>query len=152
MPNRKSAAKHERRRFLMKNLVVAVLCVLIPVSAFADSASYKVSYDGGSITEKTGNYGKSLYRCKPNTVGEKGRRAGNHTSISHNRDQLRSGCSPSCGGRHRAGRRKSWNWRSYVVKQVEEALCRHYMGGRRQEGRIRHAMRQERLSRRPAWP
>jgi hypothetical protein len=38
----------------MKNLLVAVLCVLIPVSAFADSASYKVSYDGGSITEKTG--------------------------------------------------------------------------------------------------
>jgi hypothetical protein len=38
----------------MKSLIAAVLCVLIPVSAFAESGSYKVSYDGGSIVEKTG--------------------------------------------------------------------------------------------------
>jgi hypothetical protein len=38
----------------MRSLIVAVLCVLIPASSFADSAGYKVAYDGGSITEKTG--------------------------------------------------------------------------------------------------
>jgi len=38
----------------MKYLISAVLCVLLPVTAFADSAGYKVSYDGGSVTEKTG--------------------------------------------------------------------------------------------------
>jgi hypothetical protein len=38
----------------MKSLLAAVLCVLIPATAFADSGSYKVSYDGGSIVEKTG--------------------------------------------------------------------------------------------------
>jgi len=38
----------------MRNFLAAVLCVLIPVTAFADAGSFKVSYDGGSITEKTG--------------------------------------------------------------------------------------------------
>src|ERR1700733_12428006 len=38
----------------MKSLLAAVLCVLIPVTAFADSGGYKVSYDGGSEVEKTG--------------------------------------------------------------------------------------------------
>jgi hypothetical protein len=35
-------------------LLAAVLCVLLPVSVLADSAGYKVSYDGGSIPEKAG--------------------------------------------------------------------------------------------------
>jgi hypothetical protein len=38
----------------MKYLISAVLCVLLPATAFADSAGYKVSYDGGSVTEKAG--------------------------------------------------------------------------------------------------
>jgi len=39
----------------MKSLLAAVLCVLIPATtALADSGSYKVSYDGGSVVEKTG--------------------------------------------------------------------------------------------------
>jgi hypothetical protein len=38
----------------MKFLIAAVLCVLMPVSVLAESAGYKVAYDGGSIPEKTG--------------------------------------------------------------------------------------------------
>ena len=38
----------------MKYLISAVLCVMLPITTFADSAGYKVSYDGGSLTEKTG--------------------------------------------------------------------------------------------------
>ncbi len=39
----------------MKHFLVAVLCVLIPITAVANDGSYKVSYDGGSISEaKTG--------------------------------------------------------------------------------------------------
>ena len=38
----------------MKHLIAMALCVLLPVSALGESAGYKVSYDGGSIQEKTG--------------------------------------------------------------------------------------------------
>ena len=38
----------------MRSFLAAVLCFLIPVTAFADANSFKVAYDGGSITEKTG--------------------------------------------------------------------------------------------------
>ena len=38
----------------MKLLVAAVLCALLPVSSFAESAGYKVAYDGGSIPQKPG--------------------------------------------------------------------------------------------------
>jgi CxxC motif-containing protein (DUF1111 family) len=39
----------------LKHLIATVLCVLLPVSALAESAGYKVSYDGGSIPgEKAG--------------------------------------------------------------------------------------------------
>jgi hypothetical protein len=38
----------------MKSLIAVVLCVLMPISVLAESAGYKVSYDGGSISEKTG--------------------------------------------------------------------------------------------------
>jgi hypothetical protein len=37
-----------------------VLCVLMPLSVLAESAGYKVSYDGGSINEKVGT-GVYLY-------------------------------------------------------------------------------------------
>jgi hypothetical protein len=33
----------------MKNLLVALLCLLIPTTAFAGDNSYKVVYDGGSL-------------------------------------------------------------------------------------------------------
>jgi hypothetical protein len=42
----------------MKHLIAAVLCLLLPLSALADSAGYKVTYDGGSPTAKVGS---SLY-------------------------------------------------------------------------------------------
>ena len=38
----------------MKYFFAVVLCILLPVSSFAASAGYKVSYDGGSIPEKAG--------------------------------------------------------------------------------------------------
>jgi len=39
----------------MKHLIAAVLCVLLPLPALADSAGYKVTYDGGSPTAKVGS-------------------------------------------------------------------------------------------------
>jgi hypothetical protein len=44
----------------MKSSIAMVLCVLMPLSALAESAGYKVSYDGGSINEKVGT-GVYLY-------------------------------------------------------------------------------------------
>jgi hypothetical protein len=38
----------------MKHLLAVVLCVLLPVSALAESAGYKVAFDGGSIPQKAG--------------------------------------------------------------------------------------------------
>ena len=38
----------------MKLLMSAVLCVLMPMTAIADTGGYKVAYDGGSVDEKTG--------------------------------------------------------------------------------------------------
>jgi hypothetical protein len=42
----------------MRYLVALVLCVYLPVSALAESAGYKVTYDGGSPPVKAGS---SLY-------------------------------------------------------------------------------------------
>jgi hypothetical protein len=42
----------------MKRFIAVVLCVLLPVSALAESAGYKVTYDGGSPPSKLG---ASLY-------------------------------------------------------------------------------------------
>jgi hypothetical protein len=42
----------------MKHFLALVLCVFIPACSFAESAGYKVAYDGGSIPEKAGT---SLY-------------------------------------------------------------------------------------------
>jgi hypothetical protein len=39
----------------MKRLLATAICVLLPFSSLADSAGYKVSYDGGSINEKVGS-------------------------------------------------------------------------------------------------
>jgi hypothetical protein len=38
----------------MKRLLASAICALLPLTALADSAGYKVSYDGGSIPEKAG--------------------------------------------------------------------------------------------------
>jgi hypothetical protein len=38
----------------MKHFFAMVLCVLLPVSVFAESAGFKVAYDGGSIPQKAG--------------------------------------------------------------------------------------------------
>jgi hypothetical protein len=35
----------------MRHFLIAVLCVLIPATAVANDGSYKVAYDGGSISE-----------------------------------------------------------------------------------------------------
>jgi hypothetical protein len=40
----------------MKKLIVALLCFVIPLSVFASENSYKVRYDGGSLSDlKTGD-------------------------------------------------------------------------------------------------
>jgi hypothetical protein len=38
----------------MKHLIAGVLCILLPLTAVASEAGYKVAYDGGSIQEKAG--------------------------------------------------------------------------------------------------
>ncbi len=45
----------------MKHFLVAVLCVLIPITAVANDGSYKVSYDGGSISEAKAGTSAKLF-------------------------------------------------------------------------------------------
>jgi hypothetical protein len=45
----------------MKHFLVAVLCVLIPMTAVANDGSYKVSYDGGSISEAKAGTSAKLF-------------------------------------------------------------------------------------------
>jgi hypothetical protein len=42
----------------MKPALALILCLLVPASSFASDVGYKVSYDGGSVPEKSG---ASLY-------------------------------------------------------------------------------------------
>jgi hypothetical protein len=44
----------------MKFFMAMFLCVLMPISALAESAGYKVAYDGGSVPKKVGT-SMSLY-------------------------------------------------------------------------------------------
>ncbi len=45
----------------MKNLVVVLLCITIPIMAFAGDNSYKVTYDGGSLPDIKSGTGVKLY-------------------------------------------------------------------------------------------
>ena len=45
----------------MKHFLVAVLCVAIPITAVANDGSYKVSYDGGSISEAKAGTSAKLF-------------------------------------------------------------------------------------------
>jgi hypothetical protein len=45
----------------MKHFLVAVLCVMIPITAVANDGSYKVSYDGGSISEAKAGTSAKLF-------------------------------------------------------------------------------------------
>jgi hypothetical protein len=38
----------------VKSLLAVVLCLILPVAALAESAGYKVAYDGGSVPQKAG--------------------------------------------------------------------------------------------------
>ena len=45
----------------MKSFLAAVLCVVVPFSAFAFDVSYKVTYDGGSLPDLKTGTGLHLY-------------------------------------------------------------------------------------------
>jgi hypothetical protein len=45
----------------MKNLVAVLLCIAIPMMAFAGDNSYKVTYDGGSLPDIKSGTGVKLY-------------------------------------------------------------------------------------------
>jgi hypothetical protein len=45
----------------MKKILAAILCMLIPVAAFASDNSYKIVYDGGSIPGIKAGTGVKLY-------------------------------------------------------------------------------------------
>jgi hypothetical protein len=45
----------------MKNLIVVLLCIAIPIMAFAGDNSYKVTYDGGSLPDVKSGTGVKLY-------------------------------------------------------------------------------------------
>ncbi len=45
----------------MKRLIALMLCVMIPVMAFAADNSYKVTYDGGSLPDIKAGTGASLF-------------------------------------------------------------------------------------------
>ena len=45
----------------MKSLVAVLLCIAIPITAFAGDNSYKVTYDGGSLPDIKSGTGVKLY-------------------------------------------------------------------------------------------
>jgi hypothetical protein len=59
----------------MKRLLASAICALLPLTALADSAGYKVSYDGGSIPEKAGT---AVYSILSQTHGGLPKRAVAH--------------------------------------------------------------------------
>ncbi len=45
----------------MRNLIAVLLCITIPIMAFAGDNSYKVTYDGGSLPDIKSGTGVKLY-------------------------------------------------------------------------------------------
>jgi hypothetical protein len=45
----------------MKHLIAVLLCIAIPIMAFAGDNSYKVTYDGGSLPDIKAGTGVHLY-------------------------------------------------------------------------------------------
>jgi hypothetical protein len=45
----------------MRNLVAVLLCIAIPMMAFAGDNSYKVTYDGGSLPDMKAGTGAKLF-------------------------------------------------------------------------------------------
>ncbi|MFI5102788.1 MAG: hypothetical protein ACHP9V_05380 [Terriglobales bacterium] len=45
----------------MKSLIAVLLCIAIPIMAFAGDNSYKVTYDGGSLPDVKSGTGVKLY-------------------------------------------------------------------------------------------
>ena len=45
----------------MKNLIAIILCFVIPLTVFAGDNAYKVTYDGGSITDAKAGTGMKLF-------------------------------------------------------------------------------------------
>ena len=45
----------------MKKLLALLFCVLVPITAFADNNGYKVTYDGGSLTDTKAGAGVRLF-------------------------------------------------------------------------------------------
>lgn len=45
----------------MKHTIAVILCVAIPVALFASDNSYKVTYDGGSLTDIKAGTGVKMY-------------------------------------------------------------------------------------------
>lgn len=45
----------------MKNLIAIILCLVIPLTVFAGDNAYKVTYDGGSISDAKAGTGMKLF-------------------------------------------------------------------------------------------
>ena len=58
----------------MRSLVAVLLCIAIPMLAFAGDNSYKVTYDGGSLPDAKAGTGMKLYidAGQVRLVGDKG--------------------------------------------------------------------------------
>ena len=52
----------------MNKLLAVVLCIVLPVTVLAGDNGYKVTYDGGSITDaKAGTGDETVHRLEPST-------------------------------------------------------------------------------------
>ena len=79
----------------MRSLVAVLLCIAIPMMAFAGDNSYKVTYDGGSLPDAKAGTGMKLYidAGQVRLVGDKGDvitiPASSITEISYGQDAHR---------------------------------------------------------------
>jgi hypothetical protein len=117
----KTDKKHER---LATKYFALVVCVVLPFTAPADSAGYKVTYDGGSPTARVG---ASLYLYIDSGLirlaEQKGCR-GDYTGSIRHRDQLWSRRSPPRRYGYRACSRKPWD----LCPNALEQITKHFVG------------------------
>jgi hypothetical protein len=71
----------------MKNLVAVLLCIAIPIMAFAGDNSYKVTYDGGSLPDiPVWNRSETIHRVQSSSSRERQNGHNDDSGVIHNRN------------------------------------------------------------------
>ena len=114
----------------MKSLLAVVLCLAIPFTLFAGETSYKVTYDGGSLSDLESGTGMHLFLDSDKVrFVENGKEIANVpaasiTEISYGRS------APQGWSCHRTRHRELWHRCIDGTYQIQEAFYWLNLGGR----------------------